>query len=246
MHTCSRAWHSEDQDHRRGTAGAERMRRSDWNDKKYFGNHTGHDDDEWRSVTRQSGSVKEGRLDGINISLDTLDREKYQEITGTDACETVRQAVAAAAESGIRTKVNTVLQSDGDKTEWKALITLAESLPVDVRFIELMPIGYGKENTGVSNLELLDEIRKVYPDIRKDSKIHGNGPAVYYQIPGFTGGIGFISAMHGKFCKNCNRIPADFDRRPEAVSVLWGYLSIERFTAEWNRGRDKKTDKTSH
>ncbi len=70
-----------------------------------------------------------------------------------------------------------MLQSDGDKTEWKALITLAESLPVDVRFIELMPIGYGKENTGVSNLELLDEIRKVYPDIRKDSKIHGNGPA---------------------------------------------------------------------
>lgn len=139
-----------------------------------------------------------------------------------------------------------MLQSDGDKTEWKALITLAESLPVDVRFIELMPIGYGKENTGVSNLELLDEIRKVYPDIRKDSKIHGNGPAVYYQIPGFTGGIGFISAMHGKFCKNCNRHPADFDRRPEAVFVLWGYLSIERFTAEWNRGRDKKTDKTSH
>ena len=164
MHTCSRAWHSEDQDHRRGTAGAERMRRSDWNDKKCFGNHTGHDDDEWRSVTRQSGSVKAGRTG----------RDQYQ--------------------------------SDGDKTEWKALITLAESLPVDVRFIELMPIGYGKENTGVSNLELLDEIRKVYPDIRKDSKIHGNGPAVYYQIPGFTGGIGFISAMHGKFCKNCNRI----------------------------------------
>ncbi len=134
MHTCSRVWYSEDQDHRRGTAGAERMRRSDWNDKKYFGNHTGHDDDEWRSVTRQSGSVKEGRLDGINISLDTLDREKYQEITGTDACETVRQAVVAAAESVIRTKVNTVLQSDGDKTEWKALITLAESLPVDVNY----------------------------------------------------------------------------------------------------------------
>ena len=104
-------------------------------------------------------ALKKAGLDGINISLDTLDREKYQEITGTDACETVRQAVAAAAESGIRTKVNTVLQSDGDKTEWKALITLAESLPVDVRFIELMPIGYGKENTGVSNLELLDEIR---------------------------------------------------------------------------------------
>ena len=112
----------------------------------------------------------------------------------------------AAAKSGIRTKVNTVLQSDGDKTEWKQLITLAENLPVDVRFIELMPIGYGKQNTGVSNLELLKEIQEVYPDIRKDSEVHGNGPAVYYQIPGFAGCIGFISAMHGKFCKTCNRI----------------------------------------
>ena len=150
--------------------------------------------------------LKQAGLDGINISLDTLDREKYQAITGTDACETVRQAVAASAESGIRTKVNAVLQNASDREDWKALITLAEDLPVDVRFIELMPIGYGKKNTGVSNMELLEEIRNVYPDIREDDRVHGNGPAVYYQIPGFNGSIGFISAMHGKFCRTCNRI----------------------------------------
>lgn len=151
-------------------------------------------------------TLKKAGLDGINISLDTLDREKYQAITGTDACETVRQAVAASAESGIRTKVNAVLQNASDREDWKALITLAEDLPVDVRFIELMPIGYGKKNTGVSNMELLEEIRNVYPDIREDDRVHGNGPAVYYQISGFAGCIGFISAMHGKFCKTCNRI----------------------------------------
>lgn len=151
-------------------------------------------------------ALKQAGLDGINISLDTLDREKYCKITGTDACETVRQAVAASAESGIRTKVNAVLQNASDREDWKALITLAEDLSVDVRFIELMPIGYGKQNTGVSNMELLNEIRNVYPDIREDDRVHGNGPAVYYQIPGFAGCIGFISAMHGKFCKTCNRI----------------------------------------
>ena len=151
-------------------------------------------------------ALKQAGLDGINISLDTLDREKYCKITGTDACETVRQAVVASVESGIRTKVNAVLQNAGDIEDWKALAALAESLPVDVRFIELMPIGYGKQNTGVSNMELLNEIRNVYPDIREDGRIHGNGPAVYYQIPGFSGSIGFISAMHGKFCKTCNRI----------------------------------------
>ena len=116
------------------------------------------------------------------------------------------EAVEASAEIGIRTKVNSVLQDAGDRQEWRALVRLAEKLPVDVRFIELMPIGCGKRNTGVSNLELLDEIKKEYSDIRTDPEIHGNGPAVYYRIPGFAGSIGFISAMHGKFCNTCNRI----------------------------------------
>ena len=151
-------------------------------------------------------SLMQAGLDGVNISLDTLDRKRYQNITGTDACETVRQAIIAAAESGIRTKVNTVLQSQDNKEDWQELVKLAELLPIDVRFIELMPIGYGKKNQGVSNIDLLEKIRKKYPKIQKDAKIHGNGPAVYYKIPGFAGGIGFISAMHGKFCHTCNRI----------------------------------------
>ena len=133
-------------------------------------------------------------LDAVNISLDTLDHEKYRKITGTDACNTVLEAVEASAESGIRTKVNSVLQDAGDRQEWRALVRLAEKLPVDVRFIELMPIGCGKRNTGVSNLELLDEIKKEYPDIRTDSEVHGNGPAVYYRIPGFEGR--FIPLTH--------------------------------------------------
>lgn len=151
-------------------------------------------------------------LDGVNISLDTLSRKKYQNITGTDACETVRQAIVTAAESGIQTKVNAVLQIPDydrgidDNDDWQELVSLAEDLPVDVRFIELMPIGYGKKNRGVSNIDLLEEIRKKYPEMQKDTKIHGNGPAVYYKIPGFAGGVGFISAMHGKFCAACNRI----------------------------------------
>ena len=58
-------------------------------------------------------ALKDAGLDGINISLDTLDHEKYYKITGTDACDTVLEAVEASAESGIRTKVNSVLQDAG-------------------------------------------------------------------------------------------------------------------------------------
>ena len=74
-------------------------------------------------------ALKDAGLDGINISLDTLDHEKYYKITGTDACDTVLEAVEASAESGIRTKVNSVLQDAGDRQEWRALVRLAEKLP---------------------------------------------------------------------------------------------------------------------
>lgn len=155
--------------------------------------------------------LKKAGLDGINISLDTLNPEIYKNITGTDACGKVLRAINASVESKILTKVNVVLQgmrSEADEytEEWKDLTGLARKRPLDVRFIELMPIGNGKERCGVSNVELLRQMRQFYPDMKRDTKKHGNGPAVYYQIPGFIGGIGFISAMHGKFCKDCNRI----------------------------------------
>ena len=92
------------------------------------------------------------------------------------------------------------------KEDIKGLLDLSKETAVDVRFIELMPIGYGKKRHGVSNDRVLSEIRKIYPEIKRDERTHGNGPAVYYQIPGFSGSIGFISAMHGKFCRECNRI----------------------------------------
>ena len=58
----------------------------------------------------------------------------------------------------------------------------------------------------ISNSDLLKQMKERYPQMEPDMARHGNGPAVYYQIPGFQGGIGFISAIHGKFCGSCNRI----------------------------------------
>ena len=83
---------------------------------------------------------------------------------------------------------------------------LAENHRLDVRFIEMMPIGFGKKSRMVSNRELLLRMKLLYPGIEADEVKHGNGPAVYYKVPGFEGSIGFISAIHGKFCDSCNRI----------------------------------------
>lgn len=146
-------------------------------------------------------------IDGINISLDTLDREKYQEITGFDELEKVLCAIDAAVDAGVKVKVNSVLQNTSieENEEWKKLILLAKEKALDVRFIELMPIGSGKDNEGISNKDLIEKINKNY-ELVEDKEVHGNGPAVYYKPEGFAGCVGFISAIHGKYCNSCNRI----------------------------------------
>lgn len=89
---------------------------------------------------------------------------------------------------------------------WKNLVLLAKDHPLDVRFIELMPIGYGKELSPISNSELLEKLTFTFGSLIPEERPHGNGPARYYRIEGFQGSIGFISAIHGKFCNQCNRI----------------------------------------
>ena len=149
--------------------------------------------------------VKYG-LSAVNISLDSLDRETYREITGFDQLPEVLAAIDAALAAGLRVKINAVLLADQNADAWQELILLAKDLPVDVRFIELMPIGEGAALAGMSNDDLFEQIRGRYPDIAADERIHGNGPAVYFQIPGFKGSVGLISAMHHKFCGGCNRV----------------------------------------
>ncbi len=77
---------------------------------------------------------------------------------------------------------------------------------MDVRFIEMMPIGYGRQFKTIDHNWLLENMKKTYPDLAEDSTVHGFGPAVYYKASGFKGSIGLISAIHGKFCSSCNRV----------------------------------------
>lgn len=147
----------------------------------------------------------EAGLDAVNISLDTLEREKYCEITGTDGLETVLSSIGAACRAGLKVKLNAV-SLFSDEKEIRALVDLAKNLPVDVRFIEMMPVGYGKKYPGLSHELLLEKLKSMYPGMEKDRRVHGFGPAVYYKIPGYRGGLGLISAIHGKFCESCNRV----------------------------------------
>ncbi len=148
----------------------------------------------------------EAGIDAVNISLDTLRADRFLEITKFDELPAVLRGLSSCVEAGIDVKINCVLQRGVNDDEWQDIMLLAKDQKVDVRFIELMPIGEGLAQQGISGEELLGKIRAIYPDVEKDSSVHGNGPATYYRIPGFAGSVGFISPIHGIFCGSCNRI----------------------------------------
>jgi cyclic pyranopterin phosphate synthase len=150
--------------------------------------------------------LSEAGISAVNVSLDTLDPQKYAQITGSDALSDVLNGIAAAERCHIPLKINAVLQKGINENDWLALTELAKERSVDVRFIEMMPIGLGKQYETISSMKLLQKMKEHYGTLQLEEKIHGNGPAVYYRIPGFQGSFGFISAVHGKFCNQCNRI----------------------------------------
>lgn len=150
--------------------------------------------------------LKANGLDAVNVSLDTLDEKRFEEITGREGLETVLDGIQRVLKQQIPVKINAVLHKGENEQEWQKLAELARYQKLDVRFIEMMPIGYGKQFEPVYNEELLKKFREIYGELKPDERVHGNGPAVYYHIHGFEGSVGFISAIHGKFCKKCNRI----------------------------------------
>ena len=144
-------------------------------------------------------------LDGINISLDTLDRKQFHRLTGTDGVDAVVDAVAACVSAGLKTKINSVLLSE-TKSQILRLAHLAQEMPVDVRFIEVMPIGFGRFEKGPTEDAVLQILQAEYPDLAYRRDVRGNGPAVYYGSSLLQGYIGFIAANTHRFCDECNRM----------------------------------------
>ena len=159
-----------------------------------------------QNLYRYIDDLSSSGIDGINISLDTLDPQKYTYITGGGSLDRTLQAVDLAVAAGFRTKVNCLLQKDFNEGELFRLARFAFDKGIYLRFIELMPIGIADPSRGISNEQVLQMLTQEWPDLQPDSKIHGNGPAVYYKRPGVTGAIGLISAIHDRFCSGCNRI----------------------------------------
>ena len=158
-------------------------------------------------LARQLPALLEAGLDSVNISLDTLDPAVFRRITARDEFAPVMEGIRAALASGIPVKLNCVPQVGVNEGELEALAALAADHPLQVRFIEMMPIGYGAAMPCISGPELQARFARRWPELHPvEDTIFGDGPAVYYTVPGWQGSIGFIAAVHGKFCAGCNRV----------------------------------------
>lgn len=150
--------------------------------------------------------LKAAGLKRVNISLDTCDRECFEKITGCDALLEVLESIDAALEAGMQVKLNCVPCREFNENELESLALLAKEKPIDVRFIELMPIGCGKIYHGIETEKILERFRNSFGIYQKIPSLKKSETAQYYAFEGFCGRIGFISPMSHRFCNDCNRV----------------------------------------
>ena len=151
-------------------------------------------------------ALKKAGLKGVNISLDSLKEEMFHKLTRLGDLKKVMSAIDKCLELGIKVKLNTVMIKDMNEDEILDFVNLTLDKDIDVRFIELMPIGVGSKYKGVSNEEILDLINKNYKDIEEVKRNKNGGPASYIKLKDAKGKVGFISAISNCFCEDCNRV----------------------------------------
>ena len=155
-------------------------------------------------LPRLAVPLREAGVQRLNISLDTLDPQKYAYITRRDEFYQAIRGIKAALSAGFgRVKLNTVLIGGFNDDEIGALAALTLAYPLDVRFIELMPMVDGREfgrGAMVSNEKVLEALPQLEP------AGEDGGVARLYRLPGGQGNIGLISPVSHRFCARCNRI----------------------------------------
>ena len=148
--------------------------------------------------------LREAGVSRLNLSLDTLDPKKYAYITRIGQIEQFREGLKAALEAGFeKVKINAVLIGGFNDDEIQALANLTREYPVDMRFIELMPIQdhdeFG-ESAYLPYSAVLEKLPQAVP-VPQDG-----GVAKLYRLPGAKGNIGLISPISAHFCGECNRL----------------------------------------
>ncbi len=160
-------------------------------------------------LTQFAWLLKIAGIDRINISLDSLDKNRYNQITGggnlNDVLDGIEEALKARL---VPLKINVVVMSEINDDEIEKFARLTLDKDIQVRFIEFMPIGTQMDLWSRRYLpgHVIKERITSYFSLIPTNDVIGNGPADYYQIEGAMGTLGFISPISNHFCSRCNRL----------------------------------------
>ena len=153
-------------------------------------------------------AMKELGIRSVNLSLDTLNKERFHSITRRDEFEKVWKCLMALLDAGISTKINAVIMEGKNTDDILPMAELTKVYPIQVRFIEEMPFnGTGDHYPQLvwNYKQIYERLLSSYPQIeRVPGKAHET--ASYFQIPGYQGKVGIIAAFSRTFCGACNRI----------------------------------------
>jgi len=144
----------------------------------------------------------------INLSLDSLDQDRFKQITRRDDFQKVYDNLLRLIQAGFQVKINAVVMQGKNEKDIITLTEFAREHPVSVRFIEEMPFngsGLVEETLFWDHIRILDRIKSAFPGLQARPFLYGE-TAHTYDVPGFKGNVGVIAAFSRTFCGTCNRI----------------------------------------
>jgi cyclic pyranopterin phosphate synthase len=177
--------------------------------------------------------IRKAGVDRINVSLDSLDPERYARITRGGDLSAVLRGLEQADRLGFSPiKINVVTVRGFNDDETLSFARLALGKPYQIRFIELMPIGGHGENTEqyISNDELMERIGNIGKLLPVEGRKQGKkleGPARLFRLEGARGVIGFISPISHNFCHACNRLRLTADGGLRACLMVDGEIDLK-------------------
>lgn len=159
-------------------------------------------------LEKQAQDLRNAGVKRINISVDSLNAERFKKITRTGELDKVLRGIQAAKQAGFdNIKLNTVLMRGFNDDEAISLVDFAIKQAIDISFIEEMPLGevdHTRESTFVSNADTLKRLQSEYPLVASTETT--GGPARYWRVANTATKIGFISPHSHNFCESCNRV----------------------------------------
>lgn len=162
-------------------------------------------------LSRRVRSLAAAGLKRINISLDTLQREKFYKITKKDALDQVLNGIKDALDAGLApVKINMVVMREWNLNEVEEFARFAKMAPLEIRFLELMPTANNFEGTAGVNQDSFVSVEEIKKRVEKAVSLGAEefypGVARVFPIEGGLGKVGFISPVSNHFCGSCNRI----------------------------------------